>query len=171
MEGTAFGARVTRLTPKFLRPKSSPRTRLDLPFISAANFAGYTDGFVQTGTSVTLTATDALPLVTILLRLINLSANAPMSGAESAQRGGGHSIGWLGVAFYSAAMNSSAETSACLSSPDNVPILISECSGITQPRLPSFTTTWLPRCRTFSNPNRWNARSAPVPRCPRRAEA
>ena len=72
-------------------------------------------------------------------------------------------VGVPNCSFYSAAMNSSAETSACLSSPDSVPILISECIGITQPRLPSFTTTWLPRCRTFSNPSRWNARSASVP--------
>src|SRR5438132_13907811 len=64
-------------------------------------------------------------------------------------------------------MNSSTLIPACLRMPRRVPIASSECNGTTQPVVVSgsirLITTWLPRCRAWTKPNRSKARIACAP--------
>ena len=67
---------------------------------------------------------------------------------------------WL---TYSSLIRSSAEIPACFNMPDKVPVLSSLCSGTTHPLSPRRRTTWLPRCRTSTNPSLINALQQSLP--------
>ena len=62
-----------------------------------------------------------------------------------------------------AAMNSSADTPACLRMPAKVPVFSSRWFGTAQPDDPLRRTKWLPRCLTTTKPNRSSARTASLP--------
>ena len=62
-----------------------------------------------------------------------------------------------------AAMNSSADTPACLRMPAKVPVFSSRWFGTAQPDDPLRRTKWLPCCLTTTKPNRSSARTASLP--------